>query len=367
MCNVVVQKLDWPPSSIFMETSISRTEFCNSNICFAQKLSPGLENLRNVPDRTGVYQQCPTVHTADMLQYLECTCNLHSAYTASTLPAHCKCTPDRSDSLRSEICRTLRIQVGCTHARTIKNHHNAFLWGTQNAILICTSWHFSEMHCCGPSFEQFVLGWVQRNLNFGSSDHRLWGFSEYALLWSQFVLGWVQRNLNFGSSDHRLWGFSEYSDFGILHPMKIFDGRVLKGDDTVVIIDRVGLAKQGGNQSGRVLGQMPARSLHSKKKMLKWSSTWSGVFLSQGRTYGWTLPSILYPCFTKAGRSINMWSRTGPKKLIGIDKVPLVCAKCYLSRLPTWSGKDQGWHISLPIYRLSRYIGTFWNIGYRYR
>ena len=30
-------------------------------------------------------------------------------------------------SLRSEICRTLR--VGCTHARTIKNHHNAFPLG----------------------------------------------------------------------------------------------------------------------------------------------------------------------------------------------------------------------------------------------
>ncbi len=25
----------------------------------------------------------------------------------------------------------------------------------------------------------------------------------------------------------------------------------------------------------------------------------------------------------------------------------------------------QGWHIGLPIYRLCRYIGTFWNIGYR--
>ncbi len=30
-------------------------------------------------------------------------------------------------SLRSEICRTLKIQVGCTHARTNKNHRNAFL------------------------------------------------------------------------------------------------------------------------------------------------------------------------------------------------------------------------------------------------
>ncbi len=27
----------------------------------------------------------------------------------------------------------------------------------------------------------------------------------------------------------------------------------------------------------------------------------------------------------------------------------------------------QGWHIGLLIYRLCRYIGTFWNIGYRYR
>ncbi len=38
-------------------------------------------------------------------------------------------------SLRSEICRTFRIQVGCTHARTIKNHHNAFLWSLQKATL----------------------------------------------------------------------------------------------------------------------------------------------------------------------------------------------------------------------------------------
>ena len=30
-------------------------------------------------------------------------------------------------SLRSEMCRTLRIWVGCTHARTTQNCHNAFL------------------------------------------------------------------------------------------------------------------------------------------------------------------------------------------------------------------------------------------------
>ncbi len=52
-------------------------------------------------------------------------------------------------SLWSEICRTLRIQVGCTHARTTKNHYNALLWS------------------------QLVLGWVQRNSNFWSSDRRL--------------------------------------------------------------------------------------------------------------------------------------------------------------------------------------------------
>ncbi len=36
----------------------------------------------------------------------------------------------------SEICRTLRIQVGCTHATTTKNHDNALLWSLQKAIYI---------------------------------------------------------------------------------------------------------------------------------------------------------------------------------------------------------------------------------------
>ncbi len=37
-------------------------------------------------------------------------------------------------SLRTEICRTLRIWVGCTHARTTQNQHNSFLWSPQKAI-----------------------------------------------------------------------------------------------------------------------------------------------------------------------------------------------------------------------------------------
>ncbi len=35
--------------------------------------------------------------------------------------------PIQDNSLRSEIGRTLRIQVGCTHSRTNKNHYNAYI------------------------------------------------------------------------------------------------------------------------------------------------------------------------------------------------------------------------------------------------
>ncbi len=87
--------------------------------------------------------------------------------------------------LRSEICRTPRIQVGCTHARTTKNHRNAFLWSLQKVIL------------------KMCLLTPQRN----------------ALLWSRLVLGWVQRNSNFGSLDRRLtcppffWYDNDFLDF----------------------------------------------------------------------------------------------------------------------------------------------------------
>ena len=82
------------------------------------------------------------------------------------------------DSLRSEICRTHRIQVGRTHPKTNKNHYNAS--PIYEASRKPYSGNFSTFYC------------VKLNL-----WHALW--------WSQFVLGWVQRNLNFGSSDIRLW------------------------------------------------------------------------------------------------------------------------------------------------------------------
>ena len=44
-------------------------------------------------------------------------------------------------------------------------------------------------------------GGVGSPTNHPGSWQRLQG---NALLWSQFVLGWVQQNLNFGSSDRRL-------------------------------------------------------------------------------------------------------------------------------------------------------------------
>ncbi len=48
------------------------------------------DNLSNL---TGVYMQCPKLHTAETLHYMKCTCSLHSAYTAHTLAIHCRCTP----------------------------------------------------------------------------------------------------------------------------------------------------------------------------------------------------------------------------------------------------------------------------------
>ena len=62
-------------------------------------------------------------------------------------------------SLQSQFCRTPRIQVGCTHARTIEKLNNAFLLSVLGNALL---------------WSQFVLGWVQRNSNFGSSDRRLY-------------------------------------------------------------------------------------------------------------------------------------------------------------------------------------------------
>ncbi len=70
-------------------------------------------------------------------------------------------------SLQSEIFRTLRIRVGCTHARTTQNHNSAFLWSPRKAILKCIVLIV---------WSQFVLGWVQQNSNFGSSDCRLTKF-----------------------------------------------------------------------------------------------------------------------------------------------------------------------------------------------
>ncbi len=97
-------------------------------------------------------------------------------------------------SLWSEICRTLTIQVGCTRARTIKNHQNAFLlrapaapykqksnnvWKTDEALMLCPKSHIN-MCVLTPQgnallWSRFVLGWAQfnANSNFGSSDHGL--------------------------------------------------------------------------------------------------------------------------------------------------------------------------------------------------
>ncbi len=72
-------------------------------------------SISRFPDRTAVYLQCPAVHTADTLQYMECICiggckytsdtlqsalqsqcSLQAAHTANTLHVHCMCTPVQS-------------------------------------------------------------------------------------------------------------------------------------------------------------------------------------------------------------------------------------------------------------------------------
>ena len=163
-------------------------------------------------------------------------------------------------SLRSEICRSLRIQVGCTHARTTKNHRNAFLWSLQKAILkfasrkigrnsipilcivqvenhqfwgdfspeshikICqrknwakffpyslysAGWKSSIMGWFFPigltsDFEKRQFGPVRPTFIQANFNMCLLTPQRNALLWSRLVLGWVQRNLNFGSLDRRL-------------------------------------------------------------------------------------------------------------------------------------------------------------------
>ena len=39
----------------------------------------------SLPDRTAVYLQCPAVHTADTLQYMECICSGGCKYIPDTL------------------------------------------------------------------------------------------------------------------------------------------------------------------------------------------------------------------------------------------------------------------------------------------
>ncbi len=68
-----------------------------------------------VPDRTAVYLQCPTVHTADTLKYMECICSVGCKYT--------------SDTLLTTVCTT------CT------------LWGSPLVVACCVSHHLPLVDC----------------------------------------------------------------------------------------------------------------------------------------------------------------------------------------------------------------------------
>ena len=68
-------------------------------------------------------------------------------------------------SLRSVICRTLRIQVGCTHDRTIKNHHNIFLcrtslfWKMVPPLQISTPLLLCVYALILPDYFRYLLAW----------------------------------------------------------------------------------------------------------------------------------------------------------------------------------------------------------------
>ncbi len=54
-------------------------------------------------------------------------------------------------------------------------------------------------------FEKHWFGLFRPTFILATFDMCLLTLQGNALLWSQFGLGWVQRNSNFGSSEHRLW------------------------------------------------------------------------------------------------------------------------------------------------------------------
>ncbi len=56
-----------------------------------------------------------------------------------------------------------------------------------------------------------------------------------ALLWFQFVLGWVQQNSNFGSSDHRLIGLLPFIDFWEVSSQSNYDMCEMGPDCTVYL------------------------------------------------------------------------------------------------------------------------------------
>ncbi len=103
----------------------------------------------------------------------------------------------KAHRLWSEICRIPRNWIRCTHPRTIKDHHNAFIWGLRRAVL---------------KFDSRKVG----RKFFPRSPTRLMGLltpQGNALFWSQFVLAWVQQIPIFGSSDRRLTRKITYSTF----------------------------------------------------------------------------------------------------------------------------------------------------------
>ncbi len=82
------------PSVVFFSIRIVTIK-CGQCLCSVEHLNNSSRCLRYIyPGRTGVDLQCPTVHNADTLQYMESTCSggCNAAYIQPTLYIHFRYT-----------------------------------------------------------------------------------------------------------------------------------------------------------------------------------------------------------------------------------------------------------------------------------
>ena len=125
--------------------------------------------------------------------------------------------------LQSEIYRTLRIHVGCTHARTNITRMHFYEVSRKFAKFFSVFFVQGALNIINFGFIFFPIGitcdFEKRQFGLVHPTFILANFKRNALLWSRLVQGWVQQNSNFGSLDCRLiyrrhihsWNVEAYS------------------------------------------------------------------------------------------------------------------------------------------------------------